>query len=38
MPHLSGEELLSRIVVVHPGVAVSVVSGRNQLVTAVRCM
>jgi DNA-binding NtrC family response regulator len=38
MPHLSGEELLSRIVVDHPGVAVIVVSGLNQLETAVRCM
>jgi len=38
MPHLSGEELLRRIAEEHPEVAVIVVSGMNQLETAVRCM
>ena len=38
MPHLSGEELLGRISAEHPEVAVMVVSGMNQLETAVRCV
>jgi DNA-binding NtrC family response regulator len=38
MPHLSGEELLPRIAAEHPDVAVIVVSGLNQVETAVRCM
>lgn len=38
MPHLSGEELLRRIVEGHPEISVIVVSGLNQLETAVRCM
>jgi DNA-binding NtrC family response regulator len=38
MPHLSGEELLSRIAEEHPDVAVIIVSGLNQLETAVNCM
>ena len=38
MPHLSGEEVLARIAADHPDVAVLVVSGMNQLETAVRCM
>ncbi len=38
MPHLSGEELLGMIVAEHPEVAVIVVSGLNQLETAVKCM
>ncbi len=38
MPHLSGEELLSRISAEHPEVAVIVVSGMNDLETAVRCV
>jgi DNA-binding NtrC family response regulator len=38
MPHLSGEELLERIRLEHPEVMVLVVSGMNQLETAVRCM
>ncbi|HET9551395.1 MAG TPA: sigma-54 dependent transcriptional regulator [Anaeromyxobacteraceae bacterium] len=38
MPHLSGEELLARITAEHPDVKVIVVSGMNQLETAVRCM
>ncbi len=38
MPHLSGEELLTAIATNHPEVAVIVVSGMNQVETAVRCM
>ncbi|AJE02266.1 sigma-54-dependent transcriptional regulator [Geobacter pickeringii] len=38
MPHLSGEELLARITEEHPEVAVIIISGMNQLETAVRCM
>ncbi|ACL65197.1 two component, sigma54 specific, transcriptional regulator, Fis family [Anaeromyxobacter dehalogenans 2CP-1] len=38
MPHLSGEDLLGRISVEHPDVKVIVVSGMNQVETAVRCM
>jgi len=38
MPHLSGEELLCRISEEHPDVTVIIVSGLNQLETAVNCM
>ncbi len=38
MPHLSGEELLQQISEQHPEVSAIVVSGLNQLETAVRCM
>ncbi len=38
MPHLSGEELLRQIGERHPEVTAIVVSGLNQLETAVRCM
>jgi len=38
MPHLSGEELLARIAADHPEVAVIVISGMNQVETAVRCV
>jgi DNA-binding NtrC family response regulator len=38
MPNLSGEDLLGRIAAEHPEVAVIVVSGLNQVETAVRCM
>ena len=38
MPHLSGEELLARIAAEHPEVAVIVISGLNQVETAVRCV
>jgi len=38
MPHLSGEELLEQIAEHHPEILVIVVSGLNQLETAVRCM
>jgi DNA-binding NtrC family response regulator len=38
MPHLSGEELLGQIAERHPEIAAIVVSGLNQVETAVRCM
>lgn len=38
MPRLSGEELLARITEEHPGVIVIIISGMNQLETAVRCI
>ena len=38
MPHLSGEELLEMIAQEHPETAVIVLSGLNQIETAVRCM
>ncbi len=38
MPHISGEELLKAIGECHPEVTTIVVSGLNQLETAVRCM
>ena len=38
MPHLSGEELLEMITTDYPEVSVIVVSGVNQVETAVRCM
>ncbi|HEX9778174.1 MAG TPA: sigma-54 dependent transcriptional regulator [Geopsychrobacteraceae bacterium] len=38
MPHISGEELLEQIVAEHPEVSVIILSGLNQLETAVRCM
>ncbi len=38
MPHLSGEELLAHIAERHPEIVTIVVSGLNQLETAVRCM
>jgi len=38
MPHVSGEELLGQIAEEHPEVAVIIISGLNQLETAVRCM
>ena len=38
MPGPSGEELLARITEEHPGVIVIIISGMNQLETAVRCM
>jgi DNA-binding NtrC family response regulator len=38
MPHISGEELLEKIVAEHPQVSVIILSGLNQLETAVRCM
>jgi len=38
MPQLSGEELLSAIAEEHPEITVIVLSGLNQIETAVRCM
>jgi DNA-binding NtrC family response regulator len=38
MPHVSGEEILARIAAEHPQVAVIVISGLNQVDTAVRCV
>jgi DNA-binding NtrC family response regulator len=38
MPHLSGEELLAQIAADHPDVSVIVLSGMNQVETAVRCI
>jgi DNA-binding NtrC family response regulator len=38
MPHVSGEEILARINEEHPEILVIVVSGLNQLETAVRCV
>jgi len=38
MPHIAGEELLRRIGEEHPGVQVIIISGMNQLETAVGCM
>jgi DNA-binding NtrC family response regulator len=38
MPQLPGEELLARISAEHPDVAVVVLSGMNQIDTAVRCV
>lgn len=38
MPHLSGEKLLEQIVTEYPQIRVIVLSGMNQLETAVNCM
>jgi DNA-binding NtrC family response regulator len=38
MPHLSGEELLQQVAEQHPEITAIVISGLNQLETAVRCM
>lgn len=38
MPHISGEELLCQIMERYPEMTVIVLSGMNQLETAVRCM
>lgn len=38
MPQLSGEQLLERIVAEYPQTSVIILSGMNQLETAVRCM
>lgn len=38
MPHLSGEELLGRIVQDYPDLPVIILSGMNQLDTVVRCI
>jgi len=38
MPHLSGEELLRQIAERHPQIITIIISGLNQLETAVQCM
>ncbi len=38
MPHVSGEQLLTTIVTAYPEVPVIVVTGANEIETAVRCM
>jgi DNA-binding NtrC family response regulator len=38
MPHLSGDELLEQIVAEYPQIRVIILSGMNQLETAVTCM
>ncbi|MHC1729654.1 MAG: sigma-54-dependent transcriptional regulator [Syntrophobacteraceae bacterium] len=38
MPHLSGEALLAMIAEHHPEIAVIIISGMNQLETAVKCI
>ena len=38
MPHISGEELLSALAEEHPEISVIVLSGLNQVETAVSCM
>lgn len=38
MPHLSGEDILARVVQEHPEIPVVILSGMNQLATAVQCM
>ncbi|PSJ43843.1 two-component system response regulator [Zobellella endophytica] len=38
MPHLSGEELLARIKEEHPDIGAIIISGLNQLETAVSCI
>jgi DNA-binding NtrC family response regulator len=38
MPHISGQELLARIAEEHPEVTVVILSGLNQVETAVSCM
>ncbi len=38
MPHQSGQELLTQIAEEHPGLPVIILTGLNQLETAVKCM
>lgn len=38
MPHISGEKLLTMITEQHPEIAVIIISGMNQVETAVKCM
>ncbi|MBI5518582.1 MAG: sigma-54-dependent Fis family transcriptional regulator [Desulfovibrio sp.] len=38
MPHVSGEELIPRILAEHPEIPVLVISGLNQVKTAVNCI
>ncbi|MBU4315958.1 MAG: sigma-54 dependent transcriptional regulator [Proteobacteria bacterium] len=38
MPHISGEKLLQKIIGEHPDISVIVITGDNEVDTAVRCM
>ncbi len=38
MPHIGGEEILDRIVREHPDVSVIIVTGDNEIDTAIKCM
>lgn len=38
MPHLSGEDLLAEIVIQYPDIPVIIISGMNQVETAVHCV
>lgn len=38
MPHLSGQDLLNRISIDHPHIPMIIVTGRNEVETAVACM
>ena len=38
MPHISGERLLPQIVAVYPDIPVIIMTGENEVETAVRCM
>jgi len=38
MPHLSGDELLPQIVELYPHISVIIISGLNQISTAVKCI
>ena len=38
MPHLSGQDLLAMITEQHPGIAVIIISGLNQVESAVKCL
>ncbi len=38
MPHLAGDELLGMIAERHPGIAVIIISGMNQIESAVNCI
>jgi len=38
MPHLSGDELLPQIVELYPHISVIIISGLNQITTAVQCI
>ncbi|MEG3754446.1 sigma-54 dependent transcriptional regulator [Psychromonas arctica] len=38
MPHISGEELLPQIIELYPHISVIIISGLNQVTTAVQCI
>ncbi len=38
MPHITGEELLEKIAPEHPNIQIIIITGNNELETAVRCM